>query len=451
MLILLTACGSSHSIDVSDGAVAPMDGRVDAIFDAGLVDAAPDALPSKCALWSDVQSGSPLDDEVLAIAAADDVVYVAGYAEGHLGISNIQPAGDSHGFVRAHDNGGRVLWERRIDTGDTDVIEALTVADGMVFAAGRTRGSLPGATSAGQFDAFVAMFDRDGRPIDAVQLGEVGPEHPRQIVADPDDGLLLAGYTDIYVAGSAVVEWEDPFVARVKRSGLAGTTLSLDWWWRARTGAADVAEGIAAGAGGPDFFVVGTNITGIERSAWARRRDRSGGGWSPWARRLTTAPGDAMVAARMSPDGHLVVSGYTSAELERASGWSDAFVAKLERDTGETLWVRQLGSAEIDEARALAVGDDGTIYVAGDTYGPLGGPARGGRDLFVGEVQPDGRWIATWQGGSSADDHVRATAIDSCGQLLVAGGTDGELAGRNAGRRDGFVSRVDLTARGQPR
>jgi hypothetical protein len=85
------------------------------------------------------------------------------------------------------------------------------------------------------------------------------------------------------------------------------------------------------------------------------------------------------------------IAGNTVAALDRFSGWQDAFVAKLDRRTGETLWLTQLGSEDVDSAEALAIGADVQIYVAGNTYGSLAAPARGGGDIFVAELSPDGR------------------------------------------------------------
>jgi hypothetical protein len=52
-----------------------------------------------------------------------------------------------------------------------------------------------------------------------------------------------------------------------------------------------------------------------------------------------------------------------------------------------------------------------------------------------------------WQGGSVADEEPTAIAIDACGRLLIAGWTDGVLAGAvSSGGRDAFLLAVQLEA-----
>ena len=66
-----------------------------------------------------------------------------------------------------------------------------------------------------------------------------------------------------------------------------------------------------------------------------------------------------------------VVGGVGSALPGKAAlGDRDAFIRKYDRH-GYRVWTDQFGSAEFDEANAVAVGRDGSIYVAGSVGGLL--------------------------------------------------------------------------------
>ena len=66
-------------------------------------------------------------------------------------------------------------------------------------------------------------------------------------------------------------------------------------------------------------------------------------------------------------------------------------------------------------------------------------------DPFVMRFDAGGTLTGTWQGGTAADEEPTAVAIDSCGRVLIAGWTEGALAGAgSSGRRDAFLLEVRL-------
>jgi hypothetical protein len=69
---------------------------------------------------------------------------------------------------------------------------------------------------------------------------------------------------------------------------------------------------------------------------------------------------------------------------------------------------------------------------------------RGGSDAFVLRFDGTGKLTGSWQGGSAAEDEATGIAIDTCGRIVVAGWSDGAMAGAPAGRRDAFLLSVEL-------
>jgi YD repeat-containing protein len=118
-----------------------------------------------------------------------------------------------------------------------------------------------------------------------------------------------------------------------------------------------------------------------------------------------------------------------------------------------------LGGSIHDEGRRIALDQNGNIYVAGRTLSgdfPLTGTAlddsHGGRwDAFVAKLDPSGSTLlyATYLGGTE-DDLVSGLAVNSAGELILAGTTSSQnlptvgLASRPyaGGRTDGFMARL---------
>jgi Beta-propeller repeat len=57
-------------------------------------------------------------------------------------------------------------------------------------------------------------------------------------------------------------------------------------------------------------------------------------------------------------------------------------VAKVDA-AGHQLWVRQLGTADGDNAKGVATDGDGNVYLTGYTDGSLGGANQGYSDAWV--------------------------------------------------------------------
>ena len=108
-------------------------------------------------------------------------------------------------------------------------------------------------------------------------------------------------------------------------------------------------------------------------------------------------------------------------------------------------WTDQLGSANADYANSVRVGGDGSVVVAGDSYGALPGQtAVGEADGFLRKYGADHVAVWTRQFGSTAAELVTSVAIDGVGNIVIAGQTSGTLPGQtSAGGVDAFVRKYD--------
>lgn len=152
-------------------------------------------------------------------------------------------------------------------------------------------------------------------------------------------------------------------------------------------------------------------------------------------------------ALAVSADGKVAVAGSVTGGLAGAEpspdpAKPDSFVTLFDED-GEELWTRRRGASAEDEARAVAFGADGTVYVGGRTRSAMpGGTAQGGWDGYLQSFAgADGSPRSSAQFGGVGEDGVTAIALDASG--VVAAGTE---AGHGVLRRFAVDGSGQLTA-----
>jgi hypothetical protein len=142
-----------------------------------------------------------------------------------------------------------------------------------------------------------------------------------------------------------------------------------------------------------------------------------------WIRQLGTTGHDRAAAIAVHASG-VYVAGGTEGTLpgQHSAGAVDAFVGRYDTN-GVEVWMRQFGTAGVDEVLAIAV-DDTSIYVAGDTQGTLStqGGAPAGPHAFVRRYDLNGADVWTREFGSGHSDEVLALASGAAG-VYAAGDT----------------------------
>jgi hypothetical protein len=114
-------------------------------------------------------------------------------------------------------------------------------------------------------------------------------------------------------------------------------------------------------------------------------------------------------------------------------------------------WIKQIGSSSHDNVQAVTRDSSGYVYVAGGTLGDMPfNASAGGWDLFVSKYNSAGNtaWAAPAivQIGSSADDNVRGIAVDSAGNIYIAGYSAGNpITGSVSTTFDAFLIKLSST------
>jgi len=155
------------------------------------------------------------------------------------------------------------------------------------------------------------------------------------------------------------------------------------------------------------------------------------------------------------------VSGYTVGTTHYGTnliGDLDAFVVKFDAE-GNILWRHYLGGVNADSARAVAVGADGAVYVAGETRSPgwtslaSGSASPDNAAGFLVKLTADGNHVWSSLLNGSGHDRVRALRADPVTGSLFLGGITASVdflanapcLNSHAGGTDGFIVRVTDT------
>ncbi|MDD4310081.1 MAG: SBBP repeat-containing protein [Candidatus Cloacimonetes bacterium] len=89
-------------------------------------------------------------------------------------------------------------------------------------------------------------------------------------------------------------------------------------------------------------------------------------------------------------------------------------------------WANHASGSNYDEGKSVAVGADGSSYVAGCFYGDISFgntslTSQGGSDLIVAKLDPQGNWLWAKQVGDAENQEANGIAIDNSGGIYVCG------------------------------
>ena len=91
--------------------------------------------------------------------------------------------------------------------------------------------------------------------------------------------------------------------------------------------------------------------------------------------------------------------------------------------------VSRLGTPGVDQSQNTTVDKFGNIYVVGSTTGSLGGINQGVEDVFISKYNNNGQQLWLRQLGSADGENAYEVVTDEAGDVYVAGNTSGSLVG----------------------
>ena len=338
--------------------------------------------------WTRQFGTSALDYAHCVAVDSSGNVFVAGYTKGAFpGYTNL---GSDDAFVRKYNSAGVEQWTRQFGTSSSDAAWGVAAdSSGNAYVVGGTVGAFPGYTNLGSDDAFVRKYNSAGVEQWTRQFGSNDRDIASGVAVNSSDNVLVAGYAFGTLPGQSSAGGEDAFVRKYNSAGIE------QWTRQFGTSASDGAWGVAVDSSGNAYVVGGT---------------------------------------------YGAFPGYTNL------GGDDAFLRKY-NSAGVEQWTRQFGTPTADEAYGVAVDSSGNVFVAGYTRGAFPGYTNlGGYDAFVRQYNSAGVEQRTRQFGTPDDDIAFGVAVDSSGNVYVAGVTSGILPGQSsAGSMDAFVMKFMFT------
>jgi hypothetical protein len=288
-------------------------------------------------------------------------------------------------------------------------------------------------TTTGVSDVFVAVHDMDGARRWAKTMGGPGAEWPVAVAADAEGGVTLLGQFN----GTADFDpGEETAVLTARRYG--------------------------------DMFLA--RLDGQGALSWVRSVGSPDGSGRPLGMDLLeTGSGSILVAGSFTGAVDFDPGREPQVSYAGPTGHERCFVASYSRQ-GELQWHRVFAGPYETAARALAVGADGTIFVAGffsisADLDPGEGiddhTSAGDADAFVIALSPSGDYLGGRAFGGSGRDEASSLAVAGDGSLLVGGSFSGRSdldpgpgidEHTSAGALDAYVLRLprDVVVGGRP-
>jgi hypothetical protein len=213
--------------------------------------------------------------------------------------------------------------------------------------------------------------------------------------------------------------------------------------WTRQFGSAgdDSGSGVAVDSAGNVYVVGGTLGGGTMGRVFLARYDAAGN--QIWTRQLESSGGVSSNGVAVDSAGNVYLGGSTGGSLfGPIAGVNDAFLARYDA-AGNQVWGRQFGTVANDTGYEVAVDSEGNVYLAGSTLGSLFGPSAGSYDAFLTKYDSAGSQVWGRQFGTASLDFGVGAAVDNAGNAYLAGTTEGSPFRPNAGLTDTFLVRYN--------
>ncbi|MFQ6131372.1 MAG: hypothetical protein ACE5R4_04995 [Armatimonadota bacterium] len=324
----------------------------------------------------------------------------------------------------------RVIWLQEFGTTADDGAKAVCTDRGAVYVVGYTSGALPGQASAGEADAFIRKYGRNGNEVWTRQFGTAGEDCALGVCAD-ESGVYVLGWTDEALPGQVSAGRQDAYVRKYDPDGEELWTRQFGAYGYDLAGHACAYGGAVYVAGQVEGALPGQE-SWYDHDAFVRKYDADG--HDMWTHQFGTLKGDHAYGVCADESGVYVV-GATSGDLfeDAPRLYSYGFARKYTHE-GEALWADQFevppphSYRQTSPVQAFAVSAAaGQVYIAGRVWGSFHHVWRGAglKDWFIQRRAPDGRVEWTKQFGTVIDDCANGVCADANGCYVVGYTSEG--------------------------
>lgn len=429
-------------LGVSLLAVAPLLGLVPPNF--GCTPDSSKVLTSE--LWLN-EIGTVEDDALYAVTGVGNVFYAAGGTKGKLpGASASTTPPD--GYLVKFDSLGQVAWQNQYGTLSADEWRGVAVdASGNAYVVGYTAGLYPGQVNAGgSTDAVIARIKPDGTLLWLRQLGTTGDDYLLGVVLDGSGNAYAAGWTSGTFPGKTLSGASDAFIVKYRPDG------TQEWLTQFGSPKEDALTSIASDGSGALYAGGWATDAALPGQSPLGNRDGviykiQSSGTVVWARQFGSSEDDEASAVAVA-GGNIYAGGRTFGTIpgQTTNGRLDGVIASYDAN-GSQRFLKQIGTGGDDELLTLAAAPDGSGVFAGGYVGRSFENAEwhGLLDAIYAKVNPDGSVAWSTQFGSAADDKVLGLFSAESGILYAAGSVSAALASQSLiGKSDAFIARYSV-------
>lgn len=383
------------------------------------------------------QWGTELDESLDGMGSdKQGNIYIVGTTEGSLFGQN---QGKHDIFLVKLDSAGQVLWSKQLGTVDDEEMAKIAVdSGGNIYLAITTSGDWFGQNMGGR-DIVLVKLSANGQVEWGKRLGTSDDEFALSIASDNHGYIYVVGNT----RGSFFAQYqrrelmgEEGFFAKFDSNG------NLVWGKQFKD---DILTAIAID-GQCNIYVGGWGYDDVNNTIITFLAKFTSDGTLKWRQVLPDE--ESINSLSVDGSGNVYVAGQVEVYIDENQLVSvpDAFITKHNGADGQRLWSKRFRSQEQNEQDEIyEVFDDitidgqGNVYVVGSTEGSLFDSNLGERDVILAKFDGQGNMIWSKQWGSAKGESGLAIAVDETGSIYVAGGTNGNLFGTNAGEADIFV------------
>ena len=399
-------------------------------------------------------------------------IFIVGHTTGNLGEAN---AGGKDAFVSKLNSSGILQWTSQLGNitagagaSNDDISRSLSLdGSGNIFISGHTQGNLDG-TSSGNGDAFIVKFNSSGVKQWISQIGTTGEDSSYAIALDSSGNIIIVGNTDATM-GELNAGSNDAYISKFNSSGVHQWTTQLGL---TTAGAGSASSNEIATAlvldDSNNIFISGYTLSSLGEAnagSWdafiAKFNSAGTYQWSSQLGNVTIGAGaskpENVRSVNVDSSGNIFIAGRTQGALSESNNdnW-DAFISKF-NSSGIHQWTNQVGITEIGTGAsgseyigAMDLDSLGNTIIAGYTDGAIGEANAGGQDAIVAKISSSGelQWtsqlgITTANGSASGDEQVNAMIVDGGDNILIAGITTGNMGEVNSGLFDAFISKFN--------
>lgn len=310
-------------------------------------------------------------------------------------------------------NNKAVSWIKTYGGSEYDFANAIVqLPDGGYVVAGTSRssdGDIPGGRWG--YDSWVTKVDASGTKLWSKAFGANNDDYSTAIVATPDGGFIVVGFTFVNYQNSA-------WARKIDGSG-------NQVWEKTLNQSTDSKAMSILSDGDGSYIISGYTTAGASKDGMITRID--GNGTILWAKTYGGSDEDQFTSAIRVTDG-VVLTGYTKSgngEMQRNRGNFDGWVMKVDFG-GNKKWSANFGGNNEDYLQSIAPTTDGGFIVAGyskSTDGDI--PVnKGGYDEWLIKIDANGakQWAKTY--GGVNEEYITNIVPSSDGGFVTAGYTN---------------------------